>query len=269
MTTPSTPTTPGTHSRGLVAKYGEIIAVDGNIAYVRTSLTETIPVRRDIMRAKGRLPDVGETWSLVRELGYWTFGLILVGGEKSNQVPIADVVGLADELYNLNFQQTINISNIAQHTSQIAGINNSHQNLQARTHAPMDTGSVSSTVFTTTRSGAVSPVGIGFTAPPSGKVMVFMTSAMTSSAETTTAFYVLMTYQLKTGLTLDSGTTIISGSDANSLQHYGDDTRRATAAELINTLTPGTAYNITAMFRVGAGTGTVLRTRLDLVPCYA
>lgn len=98
MTSPSTPTMPGSHSRGLTFKQGIITAVDGNIAYVRTTLTDTIPVRRDIMRAKGRLPEVGETWMITREFGLWAFALILIGGEKSNSVPQSDVVDLEDDL---------------------------------------------------------------------------------------------------------------------------------------------------------------------------
>jgi hypothetical protein len=102
MTSPSTPTLAGSHSRGLAYKQGVISAVDGNIAYVRTTLTETIPIRRDILRAKGRLPEVGETWMITREFDQWTFGLILVGGSSSNSVPQADVVGLVDDLGSIN-----------------------------------------------------------------------------------------------------------------------------------------------------------------------
>jgi hypothetical protein len=98
MTAPSSPTNPGSHSRGLAYKQGTIVGVEGNIAHVRTTLTDTIPVRRDLMRAKGRLPEVGETWLLTREFGSWHFGLIVVGGDKSNEVPQEDVTGLVSRL---------------------------------------------------------------------------------------------------------------------------------------------------------------------------
>lgn len=103
MTSPSTPTTPGSHSRGVLYKQGRVISVDGNVAIVQTTLTEKLTLRRDIMRAKGRLPDVGETWFLTKEFGSnWTFSLILVGGDKSNLVPQDDVIGLGDDLDDIN-----------------------------------------------------------------------------------------------------------------------------------------------------------------------
>lgn len=98
MTSPSSPTVPGSHSRGLAYKQGIIVAVDGNIAYVRTTLTETIPVRRDIMRAKGVLPEVGETWLLTREFGPWHFSLIVIGGDKPHIISQSDVEGLTEIL---------------------------------------------------------------------------------------------------------------------------------------------------------------------------
>lgn len=102
MTSPSTPTTPGSHSRGTLYKQGTIISIDGTVAVVRTTLTETLTVRRDIMRSKGRLPEVGETWMLTKEFGYWVFSLILVGGDKSNLVPQEDIVGLDDALDDID-----------------------------------------------------------------------------------------------------------------------------------------------------------------------
>jgi hypothetical protein len=120
MSIPSNPTTPGSHSRGLVSKQGIIIAVEGNIAHVRTTLTELIPVRRDIMRAKGRLPEVGETWLLTREFGQWVFGLILVGGDKSNEVPQEDVVGLTDLLESIESDVVSQGSRLDDHDEALA-----------------------------------------------------------------------------------------------------------------------------------------------------
>lgn len=98
MSSPSTPTGPGSHSRGVAYKQGIVVAVEGDIAYVRTTLTETIPVRRDIMRAKGQMAEVGETWMLTREFDRWTFGLILTGGSK----PTADLAQLREDVDSLD-----------------------------------------------------------------------------------------------------------------------------------------------------------------------
>ena len=102
MTGPSTPTYAGSHGRGLAWKQGTVISVDGLIAQVRTTLTEQLPVRRDIMRAKGRMPEVGEVWLLDRQFGGpWTFAQIVVGGEHGNQVPQGEVTGLVPILDTL------------------------------------------------------------------------------------------------------------------------------------------------------------------------
>jgi hypothetical protein len=101
MSAPSQPIYPASHSRGLAYKQGVVAAVEGNIAYVRTTLTETIPVRRDIMRAKGRMPEIGETWMITREFGMWSFGLILIGGDKTQTVLPSEVVGLEESLVDI------------------------------------------------------------------------------------------------------------------------------------------------------------------------
>jgi hypothetical protein len=124
MTGPSTPTTPGSHSRGLAYKYGTITAIEGNIAYVKCQLTETISVRRDIMRAKGRLPEVGETWMLTREFDQWTFALVLTGGETSNSVPQEDVEGLVEDLDDINDTLTTHTGQIASNSSNITSNTN-------------------------------------------------------------------------------------------------------------------------------------------------
>lgn len=112
MTAPSTPTTPGSHSRGALYKQGTVISVEGNLAIVRTTLTETLTVRRDIMRAKGRLPEVGETWLLTKEFSNWVFSLIVIGGDKSNLVPQSDVIDLTDDLDALDTRTTSAEANI-------------------------------------------------------------------------------------------------------------------------------------------------------------
>jgi hypothetical protein len=102
MTAPSVPLGPGSGGRGAAFKRGIVVAVEGNIAWVKTSLTETLPVRRDIMPAKGRLPEVGEQWMLTRPMTYWTFALILEGGSKSNDLGIGDIDGLQGALDDVN-----------------------------------------------------------------------------------------------------------------------------------------------------------------------
>lgn len=140
------------------------------------------------------------------------------------------------------------------------------QNLEVKSHAPVDSGTATSTTFTTTRSGATSPVGRTFTAPPSGKVMVHWRCAITNS---TTAAGVV-TFQVRTGTVLGSGTSVQAGADTISTQHLGTGTGTHGAHALVEGLTPGSDYNITQMFRVtSASTGTFARNEITIAPCIA
>jgi hypothetical protein len=145
------------------------------------------------------------------------------------------------------------------------------QNLEVKNHAPLDGGTTTSTSFTTTRSGATSPVGVAFTAPPSGKVEVSINAALTSSAETTSSYYTLVGYQIRTGSTLAAGTVIESPSDALTIQHFGSNTRRYGMTHLIDGLGAGSSFNITCMYRVGtaSNTGDINRIELIIRPCIA
>lgn len=140
------------------------------------------------------------------------------------------------------------------------------QNLEVQSHAPLDSGTTTATTFTTTRSGATSPVGIAFTAPPSGKVDVHMAAALINSGTGATN-YTLVGFQVKTGAVLGSGSTVQSASDSLTLQNLGTETRRYGASSLVPGLNPGSSYNVTLMYRVGAGTGTILRVECVLTPC--
>lgn len=140
------------------------------------------------------------------------------------------------------------------------------QNLAVVTHTPLDSGTVTSTTFTATRTGATSPVGRTFTAPPSGKVLVSWRCAITNS--TTAAG--LVTFQVKTGTVLGSGTTVQAGADTISTQHLGTSTETSGAMELVEGLTAGSDYNITQMYRVtSASTGTFARNSITITPCIA
>jgi hypothetical protein len=141
------------------------------------------------------------------------------------------------------------------------------QNLEVKQHAPLDSGTLTSTTYTTTRSGATSPVGVAFTAPPSGKVKVHWACGVQNSGSGGTN-YTLMAFQVKTGTTIGSGTTIQSASDSLCIENVGVNEMDAGRTSMV-VLTPGLSYNVSGMYRVGAGTGTVSRVEMIVDPCIA
>ncbi len=140
------------------------------------------------------------------------------------------------------------------------------QNLATKAHQPYDSGTTTSTSYTTTRSGATSPVGVFFTGPPSGLVTVLWNASL---SHPTSTVWVACSYQLRTGTTLAAGTVIQSASDNFAIVNYGpnaDDKGRSNLCAV----TPGTDYNITLQYKVEtATTGTINRVELIVVPCIA
>lgn len=146
------------------------------------------------------------------------------------------------------------------------------QNLTVKQHQPLDSGTTTSTSFTTTRSGATSPVGVSFTAPPSGKVMIAWAAGLQNSSTGANA-YSLVTFQIRQGTTIGSGTSVVAGDDNKSLQVHnlasGNGERQMGRTEAYFSLTAGNSYNVSLMFRVGANTGTFSRVSITLIPCIA
>jgi hypothetical protein len=146
------------------------------------------------------------------------------------------------------------------------------QNLTTKNHQPLDSGTVTTGTFTTTRTAATSPVGVSFTAPPSGKVKVHWAAGLAGSTTGGSAFY-LCTFQIRTGTTIGSGTSFVAGDDNKSLQVTNlvsaNGEKQMGRTELVIALTAGNSYNVSLMFRVGAGTGTFSRVSVTLDPCIA
>lgn len=142
------------------------------------------------------------------------------------------------------------------------------QNLEVKQHQPLDSGTLTATTYTTTRSGATSPVGIAFTAPPSGKVKIHWACGLQNSGSGA-ANYTLMAFQIKTGTTIGSGTTIQSASDSLCLEIVGTNEADLGRTSLVPALNAGSSYNVSGMYRVGAGTGTVSRVEMVVDPCIA
>lgn len=127
------------------------------------------------------------------------------------------------------------------------------------------------TGFTNTSFAAgASPVGVAFTAPPSGSVLIHLSAILAQNINTQATF---VSCEVKTGATIGSGT--LAGGAANS-------DRGLTVGRAVNSgavallqagrpvlytgLTPGAIYNVRVMHCVDGGSGTVFFRELIVVP---
>jgi hypothetical protein len=126
-------------------------------------------------------------------------------------------------------------------------------------------GSTTSTTYTATLTGGTT-CSFSFVAPPSGQVMVHNTTNLSNSLTSG----VLMSFEIRTGAVVGSGTVVQAADDQNSNQSSGvaGVGNRATVSTPVTGLTPGATYNIRQMFRVSAGTGTYISKRLTVVPLF-
>lgn len=140
------------------------------------------------------------------------------------------------------------------------------QNLEVKTHAPLDSGTTTSTTFTTTRTGGTSPVGVAFTGPPSGKVMIHFAVGIIN----TLANPCLVTFQVLSGSVIGSGTPISGASDSRSIQSALTTEMQAGRGEMVDSLASGASYNVSLVFRrLTGGTFTANRVSVTVVPCIA
>lgn len=129
-------------------------------------------------------------------------------------------------------------------------------------------GTTTSTSYTNTlTTGAM--CGVPFTAPPSGKVIVYFTAGSvhnTAGGSCTTSFAV------KSGTTVGSGTTFpgFAANDSWSVFNQGstanNDAASSSGFKSVTGLTPGSSYNATLEYKVTAGTGTFVGRVISVVP---
>ena len=117
------------------------------------------------------------------------------------------------------------------------------------------TGSTGSTTYTATLTSSTTPQ-LAFVAPASGKVLIHWGSYIVNSASSGIAY---MSWEIRAGSTLGSGSVIVAASDDRAVAQRGDsaglDDQCSGWSSLVTGLTPGSSYNIQGMFRVTANTG--------------
>lgn len=124
-------------------------------------------------------------------------------------------------------------------------------------------GTTTSVSFTAALSGGTA-CSLVFTAPPSGKVMIFHNCEVTQN---TAAHFAIATFRVRTGNVIGSGTDVIDASNDNEAIFAASTTSvRFGSSRLLTGLTPGSSYNVQELFRVTAGTGTFQKKSLIVQP---
>lgn len=110
-------------------------------------------------------------------------------------------------------------------------------------------------------------VGVTFTAPTTGRVLVMWTARFESN--TTGLIYV--SAAVRTGATIGSGTSVSAASQTSAVSSNtgagGTDTRIAAAFfRVVTGLTPGNSYNAVTEHSVSSGNGDVFDRSLAVIP---
>lgn len=125
--------------------------------------------------------------------------------------------------------------------------------------APGDSGTVTSTTYTGTRTGTSNVCGSSFTAPPSGAVRIDWACGLSNTVATN---FSLASIEVRTGTTVGSGTVILAASDAYALQVSTTAETKITDFYALSGLTSGSSYNVRLMYRCNSGTSTFNRPKV-------
>jgi hypothetical protein len=120
-------------------------------------------------------------------------------------------------------------------------------------------GTLTATSYTSSI-GAGTACGFTFICPRSGKVKIHYSCEINN-----TGGYTFFTPRVRTGSTIGSGSDVFAASD-DSAGFHNTNIRLGAAVLVISGMTPGTTYNCQLVHRVTAGTGTVGKKHLGLVP---
>lgn len=125
-------------------------------------------------------------------------------------------------------------------------------------------GTFTSITYVETLAGGGLPCSFTFVAPQSGMVMVH-NSAFVENNSTVRSY---VSWIIRNGAVIGSGTTFLDGSDEKALSNIGADDISATRTTLVTGLTAGNTYNIRQQFKLSSTgpTGNVLYRELTVVP---
>lgn len=125
--------------------------------------------------------------------------------------------------------------------------------------------STTSTTYVSTGADAIL-VGTSFVVPASGKVKIDWSGECANSAGS----FTLISPQVAEGPTVDAGSTLLPASDTDTARADTTAVVRSTSFLVFDAsdyaVSPGTTLNVALYHRVGAGTGTISRRRVSVVP---
>lgn len=138
---------------------------------------------------------------------------------------------------------------------------------QAASGIQTDSGTVAQNTYTGTRAGTTNVAGCAFTAPESGKISVQWAAGGSVSA----AGFMLISFEIRTGATVGSGTVVWPASDNIQIQYTATSETSGSTFYPVTGLTPGADYNIRLMYRTitSSVTGTINRPRVAVSPMLA
>lgn len=125
-------------------------------------------------------------------------------------------------------------------------------------------GTTTSAAYVETLTGGTA-CSFTFVAPLSGKVLVVNTGQLDNSGAQTS----LMSFVIRNGSVVGSGTTFFAATDDDALRNIGTNESEYSHARMVEGLTPGATYNIRQAFRGSGGTtATFSRKRLVVSPQF-
>lgn len=134
---------------------------------------------------------------------------------------------------------------------------------EAKSDTQTTAGTTTSGSYVETLTGGTA-CGLTFVAPLSGSVMVHNTTQIDNSTSVQTS---LMSFVIREGSSIGSGTEFQAASDDDAVRNLGGNEIQVTQSVMVTGLTPGDTYNIRQAFRVSGGaTATYARKRLAVIP---
>lgn len=114
----------------------------------------------------------------------------------------------------------------------------------------------------TTTGGTYVDVGVAFTAPLSGAIMVSYNGRLSNSGANST----YLSFAVRTGSVIGSGTAVANADNGSAIEVVGTTAARNGVTHVVSGLTPGSSYNARMEHRVSAGTGTASLRSLHVAP---
>jgi len=123
------------------------------------------------------------------------------------------------------------------------------------------------TIYNETLLTSNTPAATTFVAPQSGIVFVINRAYVDHQTSTTARSYI--SFVIRQGAVIGSGTVFLAAADANAVEHVGQNDLTAATAVRVTGLTPGVTYNIRQSARTTSGTAEFQNRFIGIIPVAA